>query len=247
MLSDQIATTKLAFKVRRHRSRSLNEVVSRVEASVDSAAIAQLGLRVASVYREDPTSAAKYAKSHHWILLNTLRAADLGLHATSGLRILDIGCGPCFFLALARGLGHQCFGVDAPDSVLSPVERDVYTTLIGALGCRDVVSPLLIERFKPLPFREQPFDLITAFWICFNRHRQPDEWGREEWRFFVEDALACLRPGGRIVLDLNENPERYGELRFYDAATRDYFRSVGKVDQGRVIVARPGTLSTASI
>ena len=239
MLSDRIATTKLALRVRRYGSPSLNGIASQVEASADAGAIARLWQRVAPVYRKDPTSAAKYAKPRQYLMLNTLRAASLGLHTASGLRILDIGCGPGFFLALGRALGHQCYGVDAPDSYLTPVERDVYTTLTEAFHCRQAVSPLLIERFTPMPFREQPFDLITAFWVCFNRHRQPDEWGVEEWRFFVEDALACLRPGGRMVLHLNENPERYGELRFYDAALRDYFGSVGRADQGRVTVTRP--------
>jgi hypothetical protein len=194
--------------------------------------------RVEPIYQREPTSAARYARPHHWILLNALRVADLGLHTTPKLRVLD-GCGPAYFLAIAQALGHQCYGVDAPDSVLTPVERDVYTTLVDALQCREVVSPLLIERFKPLPFREAPFDLITAYWICFNRHRQPVEWGCAEWRFFVEDAMAWLRPGGRMMLDLNENSERYGELRFYDASTRDYFRSVGTVAGGKVVVVRP--------
>jgi SAM-dependent methyltransferase len=234
-----IATVKLALKVRRHSSANLRQAIAKVEALAGSAPVAQLRSRTETIYQREPTSAAKYARPHHWVLLNALRAADLGLHTSARLRILDIGCGPAFFLAIARALGHQCRGVDAPDSVLTPVERDVYTTLVDVLQCRDVVSPLLIERFKPLPFREAPFDLITAFWICFNRHRQPDEWGTPEWRFFVEDAMACLLPGGRMMLDLNENAERYGELRFYDASTRDYFRSVGTVDAGRVVVVRP--------
>ena len=171
-------------------------------------------------------------------MLNALRVAALDLDKSSSRRILDLGCGPGYFVALTRALGHDSHGVDAPASDLNEVEREVYTTLVQALGCSDVVSPLLIERFKPLPFRDRPFDLISAFWICFNRHRQPDEWGAREWKFFVEDALSCLRPGGRIVLELNENPERYGALRFYDAALADYFRSVGSVDDGRVVVER---------
>jgi len=194
---------------------------------------------VESAYQREPNSAAKYANPRFWLLLNSLRIAELGLDTTSGLRVLDIGCGPAYFLAIARALGHHCYGVDVPDSFLTPLERDVYTTLIDVLRCREVVSPLLIERFKPLPFREEPFDLITAYLICFNRHQQPDEWCRDEWRFFVEDAMGCLRPGGRLMLDLNENQGRYGELRFYDAPTRDYFRSVGKVNQGRVVIVRP--------
>jgi len=240
MLAQQIETVKLALKIRQHGTRSLSEAISQVKKSVDSVAVAELRRRLAPIYQKDPASAAKYANLHHWLLFNALRVADLELDTTaSGLRILDIGCGPGYFVALTRALGHQCYGVDAPDAYLSAVEQEVYATLTKALHCQDAVSPLLIERFKPMPFRDQPFDCITAFWICFNRHRQPDEWGVEEWRFFSEDALGCVRPGGRVVLDLNENSERYGPLRFYDAATLDYFVSKGHVDQGRVLLFRP--------
>lgn len=239
MLTQQIATAKLALKVRQRASPRLNEAVAKVRESAESAAVGRLRQHMAPIYRKAPASAAKYANPRHWLLLNALRVADLGLDAVSGLRILDIGCGPGYFVAMTRALGHQCHGVDAPDECFNAVEREVYATLTEALHCRDAVSPLLIERFKPLPFRDRPFDLITAFWVCFNRHRQPDEWGSEEWRFFVQDAMANLCPGGRIVLDLNEHFERYGALRFYDAATMDYFRSMGSVDQGRVVLAGP--------
>jgi len=238
MLSRHIKTAKVALKVNRYRSRSLDEAVAKVKESADLDAVARLRRKMAPVVQKDPSSAAKYATPRYWFLLNKLRAAELGLQTASGLRILDIGCGPGYFIAIGRALGHQCFGVDAPDSCLNAIEREVYGAMIDALGCRGVVTPLLIERFKPLPFHEQPFDLITAFWICFNRHRQADEWGLNEWKFFVEDARACLRPGGRLVLDLNDNSERYGTLRFYDEQTRNYFRSVGSVDQGRITIAR---------
>jgi len=245
MWSAHVETTKLALKVCRYKSLRLNSAVSRVWSASRSAAIEQLRRRVAPAYQKSPTSAAKYAQPPRWVLRDAVRIADLGLHRVPPLRVLDIGCGPGYFLALGSALGHQCFGVDLPDQFFDEVERDVYATLTEALHCSQQVSPLLIERFQPLPFRDRPFDCITAFWICFNRHRQPDEWGTAEWRYFVEDALACLRPGGRIVLELNENPELYGSLRFYDSATRDYFRSVGTVNQGRVIVARPAILAAS--
>jgi SAM-dependent methyltransferase len=237
-LSEQLEASKLVLKTLRHGSSNLREAIVKLERSADRAAITQLQRRMAPVYKKAPTSAAKYAKPRHWLLLNSLRAADLGLDKTGALRVLDIGCGPGFFVAMARALGHDCHGVDAPDSYLTAVERDVYTTLTEAFRCRSVVKPLLIERFQPMPFHDQPFDLITAFWICFNRHRQADEWGMEEWRFFVEDARACLRGRGRLVLDLNEHRERYGDLAFYDAATADYFHSQGTVEQGRVVITR---------
>lgn len=238
MLTGWLEAAKLTVKVQRQGSRSLQEALARVQELANASEVAALRERVAAVYRKDPASAAKYAWPRKWTLLNGLRVAGLDLDKSSGLRILDIGCGPGYFVALARELGHDCRGVDAPASYLTEVERDVYSTLVPALGCGDVSSPLLIERFKPLPFRDQPFDLITAFWICFNRHQQPDEWGVAEWKFFMEDALSCLRPGGRMVLELNENSGRYGALRFYDQALQDYFCSVGKVDGGRIVVHR---------
>lgn len=237
-LSKQLETSKLVLKNLRHSSSNLREAVIKLERSADTAAITQLERRMAPVYEKDPDSAAKYAKPRRWLRINSLRAAQLDLDKTAGLRVLDIGCGPGYLVALARALGHDCHGVDAPDSYLTAVERDVYTTLTEALGCRSVVKPLLIERFRPLPFHDQPFDLITAYLICFNRHRQADEWGVEEWRFFVDDARACLRPRGRLVLDLNEHRARYGDLVFYDATTADYFRSQGTVDRGRVVITR---------
>ena len=228
----------LGRKLKQHGSRRLADLPAAIEESMDSAKLEQLRGDVQEDYRRNPTSAAKYTMPRQWLLLNAMRAGDLGLHAGSSLQILDIGCGPAFFLAISRALGHESIGVDVPQSLQTPVERRVYSGLIDILRCGGSVSPLLVERFVPLPFPEERFDLITAFWICFNLHRQPGEWGVEEWRFFVEDAQRRLRPGGRLFLELNENPERYGELRFYDTATLDYFRSVGKLQGGRVLVSR---------
>jgi SAM-dependent methyltransferase len=246
MLSGSMETAKLALKASRYRSAALKAALSKVQESLRSPQFAELRRKFTPVCREAPTSAAKYVQPRRWLLLNLLRAAELGLDNSSGLRILDIGCGPGYFVAFARALGHYCEGVDAPESYLTEVEREVYATLTKVLHCSGVISPLLIERFRPVPFGEQSFDLITAFWICFNRHRQPDEWGVAEWKFFIEDALGCLRPGGRLVLDLNENAERYGALRFYDDPTLEYFRSVGSVRQQRVIVPRPPAPPAAS-
>jgi SAM-dependent methyltransferase len=231
-----IDEVKLQGKLRRHRSTVLGQAIAAVEQKTESAEIFELRNRVAPVLKKDPASAAKYSEPNYWILLNALRAADLDLHSNPGLKILDIGCGPGYFLAMARALAHEIEGVEAPAEFLTPIEREIYPALTCTLGVAGAIQPLLIQRFTPLPFSAERFDLITAYWICFNRHRQPDEWSVEEWRFFTEDALRCIRPGGRIFLELNANPERYGTLRFYDEATRDYFRSLGEVDGGRVLV-----------
>lgn len=237
-ISKRLLLYQLGRKVKQHDSPKLTDLPAAIEKSMDPAKMRTLWQEVSPEYEKSPTSAAKYAMPAEWLLLNTLRAGKLGLHNSAGLRIMDIGCGPAYFMAVTRALGHETEGVDAPESYLTPVERRVYSSLIDILGCGAQVSPLLIERYVPLPFPESHYDLITAFWICFNRHRQSDEWGKEEWRYFVEDALTRLRPGGRLFLDLNENPERYGALRFYDPPTLEYFQSVGKVEQGSVLIPK---------
>jgi SAM-dependent methyltransferase len=214
-------------------------LVAAIEGGADGRRLRELRTEMKSAYRNDPTGAAKYTDYRFWLALNLERAARLGLHRTQGLRIMDIGCGPGYFLAAARALGHECAGTDVPASCFNPVERRVYAEILEATGCRSCVSPLFIERFTPLPFERDSHDLITAFWVCFNRHRQADEWGAAEWRFFIEDALGVVRRGGRIVLELNANPERYGEAGYYDAETAALFRSVGSLERNWVTIQRP--------
>jgi SAM-dependent methyltransferase len=235
----QLRIYREARRLRRYGSPTLNELPGTIEKAADMGEIQRLWQEMRPTYLKDRFSAAKYTDARFWLFMNTLRAAQLGLHTTPGLRILDIGCGPGYFMAVARALGHECDGIDAPEACLTAVERRVYAGLTEALKCRAHIRPLLIERFVPLPFDEGRYDLMTAFWVCFNRHRQADEWGVEEWRFFVEDVLRFLRKGGRMVLEFLENPARYGDLRFYDAATLAYFRSRGTVDGCNVVLVRP--------
>lgn len=234
--------------LRGYWSPRLNETYSAVKRSADMKRISQLSHEVATIYRQDRFSAAKYADFPLWLLRNIHRAAQLGLHATSGLRILDIGSGPGYFIAVARALGHDCRGIDVADSCFTSLERQVYAELLEGLNCRKYVSPVSIERFVPLPLLQQQYDLITAFLICFNRHDKPDLWGVPEWRFFVEDALQKIREGGRLFLGLNEDPERFGRLLYYDQALLAYFRSVGTVDGARIIIVnRKSTQRRSSV
>ena len=235
------STTELAkvfVRIYARPSLTLARLSSRVRASADLARIDNLRREVAPALAVEPTGAAKYANYRYWIPFNVARIGALALHKEPPLRILDIGCGPGYFLAAARACGHDCCGVDAPPGILTKVERRVYSELLAAMHCSAFVSSLFIERFVPMRNAPADLDLITAFWVCFNRHRQADEWGVSEWQFFVEDALLHLQKGGLLHLEINENPKRYASLRWYDRATLDYFVSIGTVDGGVVRIRK---------
>ena len=246
-LSHHVQALVHQVRLRRFRSDRLNGLRHEIANTADLNRIDRLWKDVAPEYRRDRVCAAKYADYRFWLLLNTHRAARLDLHTERRrLRILDLGCGPGFFMRVGRVLGHDCHGIDVPEDCFTPLERRVYSEILGALGCDQLVSRLCIERFVPLPFEDQSYDLLTAFLICFNRHRQPDEWGTKEWRFFVNDALRLLREGGRLLLELNDNRARYGKAAYYDDDTLDYFRSIGTVDGRWVEITKRPTLEEAS-
>lgn len=222
-----------------HRSLKLLRVATHVCKDADLPRIVDLETEMKAVVERDPTSAAKYTDYRLWIPFNLARIGRLGLYDSRPLRIFDIGCGPGYFLACARSCGHEVYGIDAPSDILTQIENRTYGELLAALRLTPFVSPLLIERYVPLASPLHDLDLITAFWICFNRHRQEDEWGVDEWRFFVNDALSHLGSAGILHLELNVNPERYGSLQWYDQPTLDFLRSLGTVDRNVVRIQRP--------
>ncbi|HUK74105.1 MAG TPA: class I SAM-dependent methyltransferase [Candidatus Bathyarchaeia archaeon] len=237
----RLELAKIWLALSRRRSLELCRLPARLSAAADVARIQRLTHAMADIVDCDPESAAKYVDYNYWIPFNVARIGKLRLYHSRPLRILDIGCGPGYFMAAALACGHDCYGIDAPAGVLTEVEARVYSEMLAALSCSDRVTSGLIERFRPMAVPVRDLDLITAFWICFNRHQQPGEWGAEEWRFWVEDALTYLRDGGVLHLELNSNPQRYRTLEWYDQETLDYFRSAGKVQRNvvRIVKGKP--------
>ena len=236
--SRPLQIAKIWARLAQYGSVRLCRLPSRVCENADLERIERLASETVAVLERDPTCAAKYADYGFWIPFNVARIGALSLQTSPALRILDIGCGPGYFLAAAKACGHQCYGIDVPVNILSEVENNVYSEMLAALACNQYASPVLIERFVPMSLPYCDLDAITAFWICFNRHRQLDEWGASEWRFFIEDALTHLRPGGFLHLELNSHPERYGALEFYDDEALNFFRSVGTVQRGVIRVVK---------
>lgn len=236
--SNRLEIARTWGRLCRYRSLALFRLPSRIRGTADLGRIDRLGKETAAALERDPACAAKYADYDFWIPFNVDRIGALALHRSPPLRILDIGCGPGYFLAAALACGHDCHGIDAPATVMSDVEVRVYSEMLASLACDRRVAPLLIERFVPMAIPLRDLDLITAFWICFNRHDQPDEWGPAEWQFFVQDALSHLRDGGILHLELNANLARYQSLQWYDQETLQFFRSVGTVDRNVVRVTK---------
>jgi hypothetical protein len=104
----------------------------------------------------------------------------------------------------------------------------MYNECVQVLGVHRRVW--CVEAYQRLPEWDVKFDIVTAFMICFNNHKQADLWGVPEWHFFLKDvAKHQCRPDGRILLDLN--PENDGS--YYDDKLLRFFEGHGGEVSGR--------------
>lgn len=172
----------------------------------------------------------RWGDSTFWIRRNVERAQDLALHRPPSRRILDLGCGPGYFLFIARKLGHNAIGLDIDQQ---PIFRDT----LRLLGVERIVHR--IEPQQRLPAPEKKFDLITSFLTCFHRiEKIPDgnwrTWSPSQWQFFIDDVRANqLAPGGSLLLEFH--PQKNGEL--YSADVRELFlKNRARLFRSRVFV-----------
>jgi len=157
-------------------------------------------LRRTAAKRGDDGFGAKYLKSGRYLREKTARALELGLHRfTSPQRILDIGCGPGYFVFVCGRLGHDAIGLDIPDN-------HFYTAITGALGVRRIEGRIWAG--EPLPESlAGPFDLITAFSASFHQHGAGGSyWDERAWEAFLTDLRPRLTLGGRVYMRLNMGP-----------------------------------------
>ena len=165
----------------------------------------------------------KYLDLPRWIDINIRRIRDVELDIVTRKRILDLGCGAGYFAYIAQLLGHEVVGLDLDD-------LPMFAESTQMLGVRRVIWR--VQPFVPLPDLGDKFDVVTAFMICFNNHKQPDLWGVPEWEFFLDDLSRHLTPRGRVWLELNRE---YDET-FYTPQLREFFESLGaKIDNHRVV------------
>lgn len=166
---------------------------------------------------------AKYLDADRWLAVCERRLAALSLRPRS--RILDIGTGCGYFPFVARAAGHEVVALDCAG------RDEFYRSVTAALGVEVVEHD--VAPFTPLPALGT-FDAITAYMVTFNGHRsQP--WGVEEWRFFVADCTMRLLDGGRLVLELNREPN--GEI--FPPGVAEMFRARGAAIAKHRVEIRP--------
>ena len=113
----------------------------------------------------------------NWIRTFKRRLKDIQEYKTGG-RVLDVGCGPGFFLEAATCLGYEAWGLD-PSSYITELARRKFDK-------RVVQGTLDTAAFEP-----RSFEIITAF-DTFEHLYHPLQ--------FLDKVFNLLRPGGILVI-----------------------------------------------
>jgi len=167
----------------------------------------------------------KYLDIDYWLCENLRRVYALGLHKRDRkLRILDIGTGAAYFPYICRHFGHEVEAVDLPGN-------EMYNEIISAFGIKRYDRSISAFQDLGIPGK---YDLVTAYMICFNCHKQPALWHIREWEYFLDGLRKNnLNPGGEVFLAFNaETPEEpvSKELLAYFAANG------AKIDGSTVLI-----------
>jgi SAM-dependent methyltransferase len=196
-------------------------LANRIDASIDHERFRS----VVAVHDTDDYGTCKYFDKRRWLRAKTMRAIELGLDRASGASILDLGCGPGYFLYVCKYFGHRPHGVDLPDTPF-------FNAMIEFFDIPR--TNLRIEPFKELPLLPRKFDVITAHQICFNGHKTEALWDIPQWDFLLRDLKKNhLNPGGIVALEFNEEPKR----GFFSKPLRDFFTAnAGRIYRGRVVL-----------
>jgi SAM-dependent methyltransferase len=195
---------RLSYAIRVHRTASRADVLTaQVLAGWDREVFVE---RFHPYWDPFPTKRPpKYLELGAYVHESAQRCCALGLFDDGQpKRILDLGCGPGYFLAVCRSLGHEVLGVDLADQPL-------YNELVEFLELPRIVHRVTPR--SPLPPLEGEFDIVSAFGVVFNFEPGPTggSWSAEEWADVLDTFLGVLTPGGRIVIHFNAD-SRTGQL-----------------------------------
>jgi SAM-dependent methyltransferase len=174
----------------------------KILATIDRAELARLAERYPR--RADARKINAYENADYWIDVNVRRVQDLWLDRAAPLRILDLGCGPGYFLYVSQLFGHEGLGLDTDEDPLFGGTTELFDV-------RRVISR--VNPQTPLPELGEKFDLVTGHRVCFHRlERGPNgewkEWTPADWKFFIRDIRTrFLKPNGRLFLEFNPRPD----------------------------------------
>mgnify|MGYP000863188098 CR=1 FL=1 len=138
----------------------------------------------------------KYLDTNYWVFENLKRIYLLNLHKKNTQSVLDLGAGAGYFAYLCQKYGHNVIALDMDNNPM-------YNSIIKLLGINRINHKISFGQAIPLD-NNLKFNLITAFMICFNNHKQKDLWHVEEWDWFIKHLFTRLQPDGEIFLSFNE-------------------------------------------
>jgi len=173
----------------------------------------------------------RFGDTNFWIKRNVERAQDLSLDRSPRRHILDLGCGPGYFIYVAQKLGHSGIGLDIDEQ---PIFRDT----LRLLKVHRVVHR--IEPGRPLPLPAQKFDLITSYLTCFHRiERLADgnwhTWSQDQWQFFLDDVRRNQLSSSGILL-LEFHPQKNGEL-YPENVRKLFFQNGARFFRSKVFIS----------
>jgi SAM-dependent methyltransferase len=190
----KLFTRDAAESLWEHACRWTHRVSSqRILATIDKAELVRL--REDYPYRPNARKINAYEDANYWVGVNVKRIQDLWLDRSPPLEILDLGCGPGYFLYLCRLFGHEALGLD-------PDDEPFFRGTTKFFGVSRVVARINAQ--VPLPDLGKKFDLVTAHRVCFHRiaRRENGEFNRraDGSSFFTPELRAFFESqGARIV------------------------------------------------
>ncbi len=180
----KLFTRDAAESLWEHACRWTHPISTRgILATIDKAELVRL--REDYPYRPNARKINAYEDANYWVGVNVKRVQDLWLDRSPPLDILDLGCGPGYFLYLCRLFGHQGLGLD-------PDDEPFFRGTTKFFGVSRVVARINAQ--APLPDLGTRFDLVTAHRVCFHRIRADGS------SFFTPERRAFFESqGARIV------------------------------------------------
>jgi len=145
--------------------------------------------QMAALHKRDPEAyGSKFLRRpDKWLSYACQAVRLLGLEHMPRQSVLDIGCGPGYFVAACRRLKHDAIGFDMNEGVL----KDAATVL---------EAPYITHRITTAQHLPRPlgvFDLVTMSGVNL---RAWNNWGWDEHIAFARTVLEHVRPGGRFVV-----------------------------------------------